>query len=296
MRFIKDHVQNEIGNVIYPGEQHRVFFNSRNWSDMPQLNTQISMGAIEALKTGYAIDNVRQALPFSSEYFDMKVNETEFYFWRFIKGDPVAGVVISDKQVENNRIVVGIHKCNKHRTFDLSTVMHEFGHILGLGHPLSEVFAETITNMQKPFHNFELCTNMDKVLMRLAGAIDFWKAAFWSNVEYGKLWDLHISHLVSYDTIRYARAGHSYVIRRNNDPLVHQTFKQATGLDNIRKVDHINISFESAFDETLPDSKRNEFAELAQHSITKIAQWAKEHGLKPISAVYDRRIPMTTTT
>lgn len=276
--------------IPYPRAQHQMFFRTQNWNDLPQLNTQLDIGARAALQSGFASDDIRHLFPFSTEYFNKMTEIPEYFFWQHSRSDPISGAAIGTRRRDRRRIVMSFmeQSCGLKET---RTIIHELGHIMGLGHPLAELFADVMTNTESQYTALEYCTKMDKLLMDLAGLVEFWKAAFWSNDAYGRLWDRHFGDWIPYETVQLARAAHSHIVRRTKDAEVHQSFRQATGLKNVRNISHIYIAFENAYDANISQAERDEHAGTAKEALTLMAEWAKmQPRLKGIPAVYDKHL------
>jgi len=94
------------------------------------------------------------------------------------------------------------------------TSVHEIAHALGLGEQLAHLWDSEIVQFQW-YYNFDLdysirstwyrCTNMDRTLLNKVSPVDFWRAAFTSNQAYAELWDMHMSHITTFDDMQVAR-------------------------------------------------------------------------------------------
>jgi len=135
---------------------------------------------------------------------------------------------------------------------------------------------------------------MDWVLMDLAGSVVFWEAVFWhDDSRYRELWQQHLGHFVSFETMQLARAGHEAVWHNSG---LRQSFINGTGQANPEDLSHIGQAFINAFDTSLPQATRNSYAFTAQTAITNIANWARQQGLQPYESHFNTMPTRTIVT
>ncbi|MCL2375986.1 MAG: copper amine oxidase N-terminal domain-containing protein [Defluviitaleaceae bacterium] len=133
---------------------------------------------------------------------------------------------------------------------------------------------------------------MDWILMDLAGPVTFWEAVFWhDDSKYRGLWNQHLGHIASFETMQLARAGHEAVLRNSG---LRQSFTNATGQRDPDDLSHIGTSFLNAFDTGLSQAQRNHYRNIAQQDISAIANWARQQGLQPYPSHYENYMPMRT--
>jgi len=144
-------------------------------------------------------------MPFSSEHVERLVGELTYYF----AGPSKEGIELKTVgffDPINNNIFASTDSGKE--KFPI-TIMHEIGHKLGLGESLTELFAEEIAGTQEPRtdagFNWVYNCDFERQLLKKVGSQKFWRAAFTSNKEFGKLWDENIK-VISYDELMTMRA------------------------------------------------------------------------------------------
>lgn len=258
------------------------FWGGYNWEavDWPPVDPLLNQGARQALQQGFAGDDARHTFPFSPAFFDSHISQLEFHFW--IAGDADAATGLRQR----HQIGVGLHE---DAWWSDSThahiVMHEIGHSLGLGEHLTTLFDEVLagyvpTPEQASRHDWSLLhtTAMDRVLMELAGPVEFWEAVFWEGGRYNVLWDEHLGDFISFGAMQFARRGHQVALRYEH---MGQDLMEFMGLEDINHLGYISVAFANAFNAELSAQERERYGWIAHQGIQGIADWAWMQGLQP---------------
>ena len=293
----------------------------------PPVNPQLDQGARFAFQSGFAGDEIRHVFPFSPAFFNRMTNEIENHFWVRHDGDPYQGlggyrqigISIAPEQWFDSWYYYDEEVWYDYWDWDWSynaansyrgaqgasqwdrghahTAAHELAHAFGLAEHLSHFFDEVMIGWtpqegwisSSGGGGLYRTSAMDRVLLQLAGPVAFWEAVFWSEERYARLWNQHLGHVVSYETMQLARGGHEVGI--------HQGHRQQSFINAMGHGDHwqltydISRAFLNAFDTNLSQSQRDNYRNQAQFEINRVANWARQLNIQPYEAIWVGHIP-----
>lgn len=252
------------------------------WPWPTMFNAQLSRDIISAAQQGFANDNIRHAIPFSTEFANRHLNNID------VNVGMREGVIGGFYQGfgSNGRQIIGIGFLPQWRRDnepigEAATFAHEWGRALGLGSHLTVTFSSVMTGYDRSRLNYILSYTyvMDNRLKQEMGQVEFLRAVFWGTDEkYAVAWDEHMLPLtgVDFNTMQLARQACYQANVRDNTQVANAL--HSAGIDT----DFTNVT--NMFE-------RGNFAQF-RNEINRIANVARQQGLQPYQAIVPGRMPM----
>jgi len=269
---------------------------------------------------GWREDSLSNVMPFSQEFFDFIISEIDFHFIRYTFG---GGGYFWDL-FPRPRIAVRVNEdFISNSTF---TAIHELGHALGLGETLADLLAEEFMGLQHSSRGpnshtynfsrgharmqgsggFAYNSTFDRSLLRLmeskGQATEFWAAAFHSNAEYGRFWNRHMGHLISFNDLQLTKgvlhATEAAGINRHRPYLV-SDLQQKLGMTPAQAGQQLLADWRIMLGESHPDNAHSgspsaaavqQAAQRFNNMIDSMRDFAEIHNVLPDVAVLDYAI------
>jgi hypothetical protein len=166
-------------------------------------------------------------------------------------------------------------------------LLHESGHMLGLGESLAYFFSNQNMQNKYSFQDFNLPNDpiFDELLCSRVGKQRFWAAAFTSNAEYKKLFAENVPEIKNIDDFIMARSIEPYSF--SDEPV--------TGLINAPSVQQYQIQQCSALKQFFMEMTNTEntpadreyYKTVLNDLIESQARFARNNGVEPIELVFD---------
>ena len=265
---------------------------SLNYNDL-RLSSDFSSHFLSAFRN----DTFSQIFPFNDAYLAHLLNNVDFYFATSLYKWHWNGESFDFERYEypykgfynqHNNIVfisairewsdIGGYQYVFYDKFAQISI-HEIGHVLGLGESLAHLFEEMYMGLDTPVRlgSWERDSSFDRALLEMAGYKDFWAAAFTSNASYGRLWDMHFGHVVTFTDLQTIRA------------LAHLMRVEGNLPEGYENIPHL---FYQVFAPYTPDDKRPLYIEQVQIAMNNLSEIISQNNLQivPIQAVFDHNI------
>ena len=197
-------------------DYHENIYDMLRWSEVGfAVNTDVSDSLRLILINAWENERLAAAMPFNHAFFKDLVSGIDFVIVRgsYIEsGDGMGGFMSSS--ASNAQIAIDI--APREAWCFTWVLFHEFGHALGLGDSLSDLFADELMGCkQLPEFLREskirvfLGSIFDRTLLRQMEAQnrtnEFWAAALHSEEAYKAIWDEHIPTYICFQNIRLLR-------------------------------------------------------------------------------------------
>jgi len=206
----------------------------RNWTENDE---QMSQAFFQTLFAAAERDNFFQAMPFNHSFFELVLSRHRHYFAIAPDGyDGFFGFYLHNTRT----MFTSMHDPNQFGWMEQSlqaqryfagTALHEVAHAFGLGESLAHLWSEELRGVNSAEWRgiWYRDSGFDRALLNAAGAVEFWRAAFSSNLAYGQLWNRHMLHVASFNDIQLARTAASEITRNQNFAASFRRFANISG-------------------------------------------------------------------
>lgn len=275
--------------------------NTFQWTaSPPPINPTLQAGSRKAMINGFAGETATANLPFSQEFWNHMVNNTNHGFGRedFLP----AGAFFAGSQT----IGIGLTSSDLGKEGEATVALHEMGRRFGLGSHATIYFRGAMGGEPTAGDGILLYDPfVERILERKIGRPALMEVLFWGNETIiRELVDEHFADLLgpnAYDTIQRARETHwlaagnqSFIGNLNQNPQeLARRFQNVTGVaPNTWNMGHIAQATQNAFNQDLSDAQRARYAQIARHNLIGLADIARDMNIRPYTAVREGRMPM----
>jgi hypothetical protein len=247
---------------------------------------------IETVVRAWDRDTMTQVMPFNSAYLRAVLNDIDIIFAeRTGSFGMFNGYYYNQGTNGRKQMFIASYDPANWEPIDYPHFAHEFGRALGLESSLTRLFSSSFSGEYlsdlPATRDMHYTIGFDRTLLNSVGdASQFWNAAFTSNAEYAKLWDVHIKE-ISFNDIQIARG---MIATFHEYPPSYLQYQQAGGRLSLDELGRIPDRFANTFDPTLSRQGNSTERSRLVSDLAVIVNLGKQMGAFPMVAVRDEII------